>query len=197
MKEEKKIEIKEELRKINITLYIIVACLGLIFTVLLFKDFNGSANNNNVAQKSDSDEVVEGYDVSKMNEVDLKGALALFDSKKAYVLYIGRSNCSACLSYVPNLNAAQEEMEFVTQYLDLNKMDRSSSDASKFYDKLDLKTTIMPEEEEITETYGYFFKEYGYTPVTIVINNGKMVAGNIGYMEKDEIITLLKNNGIK
>lgn len=134
------------------------------------------------------------YDVSMMHEVNVAGAIKLFGQKGTYVLYIGRADCGACVNYLPSLQDAQAKFGYTTQYLDLNKIDFSSSDYDKLKEKLDIDYTMTVSGEEKTETFGTWM---GYTPMTIIIKDGKMVDGKIGSIAYESLIALLKENGIE
>ena len=187
--------------KVLVILNIMIIALLLVICIILLKgDINPTDNSN----KESTTKVAANtnYDVSDMNEVNLKGVISLFDSKKQYVLYIGRANCSSCAKFLPILKEAQKKYNYTTQYLDITKVDGSSNEMAKVVKLLDNKTTINMtgddgEPEEITETYGNLLKEYGLTPVIVIINKGKMVAGSIGSISATEFEEFLNTNGIK
>lgn len=139
----------------------------------------------------------EAYDVSMMNEVDVEGVISLFESNDTYVLFVGRKDCSVCVDIIPALYESQIKNNYTTQYLDIEKVDRSSEDWAKVVEYLSMESTqrISEDEsgEEITETYGYFLHNYGFTPTIIVIENGKQIAGSIGGSEKDVLVSWLTN----
>ncbi len=141
---------------------------------------NGNLNGDNPLEEID-------YDVSKFDEIDINKALALFDQKDLAVVYMGRETCHFCVQYVPIITSVQEELGFKTYYLDTLKMDVTSEFYDKFINKLDKKYELDGE----NKTIGEFYKLYGYTPITIVIKNGKMIDGHIGYMERDYLMGLL------
>ena len=53
-----------------------------------------------------------------------------------------------------------------------------------------------PEGEKVTESYGYFLDEYGFTPTVIVSKSGKQEAGFIGYKSEEELFNFIKSKGI-
>lgn len=163
--------------------------LGIII-VLVFIIFAIVISNSNKENEVD-------YDISMMNEVTVKDILEMFDSKKTYVLYVGRKSCDVCVDMLPALKAAQKKNNYITQYLDIEKVDRSSEEWYDLVDKLTMKSAQTTTEdgsgEEITETYGYFLHHYGFTPTIIVIKNGKQTAGSIGGSEPQLLIDWLTN----
>ena len=74
---------------------IIICLLIAILCLVIFK-------NNNSSKKEDTT-----YDVSMMNEVGVSKILDMFNSKKTYVIYVGRSSCSVCQKLLPALQQAQ------------------------------------------------------------------------------------------
>lgn len=199
LEEVKEVTIMDMLNRIVVCLIVIAIILAINTTVLIFKNNDSNSNkdttNNSSSNASNDNEPTSNYDVSMMNELDLSKALDLFDDKdKTYVLYIGRPDCSACISYLPTLQEAQENLGYTTQYLNLNNIDTKSDDFTKFSNKLSVKYTMTVSGEEQTETFGTWM---GYTPMTIIIKNGKMVDGEIGAVNYSTLVSLLKNNGIE
>ena len=201
--EPKEVTVMDMLNRIVVCLIVIAIILAINTTVLIFKNNstsnNESSNTNNPSSSSgnsgNSGTQTSNYDTSMMEELDLSKALKLFDEKdKTYVLYIGRPDCSACVSYLPTLQEAQENLGYKTQYLNLNNVDSKSDNYTKFTNKLSVKYTMTVSGEEQTETFG---KWMGYTPMTIIIKNGKMVDGEIGAISYTTLTSLLKNNGIE
>ena len=184
--------------KILVVFNIMIIALLLIICIILLTN-NKTSDDNKTTNNTTSSE--SDYDVSMMNQVNLKDVIELFDSKKQYVLYIGRSTCSSCKKFLPSLQAAQEEFGYTTQYLDITTIDGNSSEMKQFVKLLDLKTKVNVtnddgDPEEVEDTYGNLLNEYGFTPVVIIINDGKMVAGNIGSMSTDAFQEFLKQNGV-
>ncbi|MEG0977394.1 MAG: hypothetical protein RSF02_02450 [Bacilli bacterium] len=179
--------IKKELKKVNIMLYFVLALsvVSIILTIAL----NGS-------KKKDKDL----NDTTMMNEVTVKDVLHMFESKKQFVLYIGRDNCSICTELLPTLRTAQKEKNFITQYMNLINVDRTTEDWKKLVKLLNAKTTASIGEDEksekVTETYGYFVDKYGFTPMVVVINNGKQNAGFIGTKTLINYKSWLESSGI-
>lgn len=142
--------------------------------------------NESDTQGSGSDGI--GYDVSMMDEVDIKEALNLFDTNETYVMYVGRSTCGACVAYLPALQKAQEEYGYTTKYLDITRINMDSEDFKKFTSLLDIKYEMVEQGVKKNLPFGDWF---GYTPMTIIIKDGKMVGGEIGTMEYSSLQQLL------
>ncbi len=158
---------------------------SLSFSIKDLKNSLETSDNENLPDANPQEEI--DYDVSKFNEIDIDKALTLFDQKDLAVVYMGRETCHFCVQYVPIITSVQEELGFKTYYLDTLKMDVTKEAYDKFIAKLDKKYELDGE----NKTIGEFYKLYGYTPITIIIKNGKMVDGHIGYTEKDVLTELV------
>lgn len=160
---------------------------SLSFSIKDLKSSLEPSNGENLPEINDRPTNETNYDVSKFNELDINNVLSLFEQKDLAVIYMGRESCHFCVQYVPILNAVQEELGFKTYYLDTLKIDVTSENYDKFIAKLDKKYEMDGE----NKTLGEFYKTYGYTPITIIIKNGKMIDGHIGYTEKNALKELV------
>lgn len=191
MKEQKEQEqTKNSLQQLDVKLrnLTFIVILGFVLIALLiiglyFKD--GGSKTSNGGSSGSSDTSVK-YDVSKMKQVTGDEAAKLFDEKGTHILYIGRSTCSVCVNLVPELNTVMSDMTLTINYLPLTQTFRT--DFKNLFDKLDIETTVNNNKG----TYGELLEEYGYTPVVVVIKDGKMVEGFVGYREANKIEELFK-----
>lgn len=187
----------------NLTFIVIFGFIIMFILIigLYFKD-GGSSNNStkSSSSSSSSESSSSDYDVSQMKEVDVDDALALFDEEGTQVLYIGRSTCSVCVQFVPVLNEVQEDLDFKTNYLDVdaissiwakNKTDAAEemyNQVKRLTDKLDIEASANGE----TDTLGNLFISKGFTPALVVIKDGKVVEGFFGYRDKDTLTGILE-----
>ena len=136
------------------------------------------------------------YDVSMMREVGTKEILEMFEDKKTYVLYFGRETCGICVELVPELAYAQKNLNYITQYVDITKIDRNSDDWKRIADKLSIESTqpltASGKGETVDGTYGYFLTEYGFTPTVVVLKDGKQVGGFIGGLTGTDVYSWIK-----
>lgn len=164
----------------------IIASIVIVIIILI-----GVIINYNETHKNDDE-----YDVSMMNEVSVSDILEMFDSKKTYVLYVGRKSCSVCIHMLKDLQDAQKQNNYITQYLDIEKVEFNSEEWQKLISKLTLQSSQSVKEdgsgEKVTETYGYFLDNYGFTPTIIVIKDGKQEAGHIGKFNDTDFNTWIK-----
>ena len=92
------------------------------------------------------------------------------------IVLVARPTCSYCELFTPTLKQAMDDMKLVVNYVNTDSF--SEEDWSTFSNSLEyLKTT-----------------EWG-TPLVIIVQNGKVVADNQGYVELDEIKSFFKENG--
>lgn len=187
----------------NLTFIVIFGFIIMFILIigLYFKD-GGSSNDSTKSSRSSSssESSSSDYDVSQMKEVDVDDALALFDEEGTHVLYIGRSTCSVCVQFVPVLNEVQKDLDFKTNYLDVdaissiwakNKTDAAEemyNQVKRLTDKLDIEASANGE----TDTLGNLFISKGFTPALVVIKDGKVVEGFFGYRDKDTLTGILE-----
>ena len=187
----------------NLTFIVIFGFIIMFILIigLYFKD-GGSSNDStkSSSSSSSSESSSSDYDVSQMKEVDVDDALALFDEEGTHVLYIGRSTCSVCVQFVPVLNEVQKDLDFKTNYLDVdaissiwakNKTDAAEemyNQVKRLTDKLDIEASANGE----TDTLGNLFISKGFTPALVVIKDGKVVEGFFGYRDKDTLTGILE-----
>ncbi len=195
-----------EVKLRNLTFIVILGfiIIGALVIGLYFKD--GKKESTTTDNNTTNTTSTTSYDVSKMHEVTPDEAVDLVKSGDFYVLYIGRSNCSVCISTVPNLNKAQEDLGYTTQYIDLLKLMKENyyKDEKTGKTKVDwskIQKVIKPLTDLITVEgtasgqtgpIGKLFYENGFTPTTVIINNGKVVDGFVGNKSADDIKELVQ-----
>lgn len=135
------------------------------------------------------------YDISKMNEISVKEALDLFEKNETSLIFFGRESCSVCQKLLPVLNEVQLANNLKINYIDITKVDRTSTDWETLVSKLDIQSsatlseTLSDEAEVVSESYGYFIDNYGFTPMIVMIKDGEQKAGFIGTKTIDEFNT--------
>ncbi len=180
-----------QFKKLNMSMYIIMGLLLLLAIIFLVT----SCSNKQVAAENETE-----YDVSMMHTVGVSDVIDMFANEGTYVLYIGRETCTVCQDLLPILQEAQINNNYITQYMDITEIDRSSSDWEKLVELLDVETTTTMDEngtsEEVTNTFGFFLNEKGFTPCVMIISNGKQIAGFFGTTSLTRFEDWLSNNGI-
>lgn len=182
------------LNKIFTALVVIAIIMGvnLLFTMISLT--NGGSGSNNSSNSSTSGTQTTDYDVSDFDALTLAQVLKLFDSKDTSVLYLGRSSCSACVSFLPTLKSVQKDLGFKTKYLDITTVDTSSSDYNTFISKL---TKEIEVNANGTKSTGKISDFYGYTPMVIIVKDGKAVNASVGALSESNFKKFLSSNGIK
>ncbi len=183
------------LNKIFTVLVVIAIILGvnLLFTMISLTN-GGSSSDNSSNSSTSGTQTSSDYDVSDFDTLTLAQVLKLFDSKDTSVLYLGRSSCSACVSFLPTLKSVQKDLGFKTKYLDITTVDTSSRDYSTFISKL---TKEIEVNANGTKSTGKISEFYGYTPMVIIIKDGKAVDASVGALSEANFKKFLSSNGIK
>lgn len=186
-------KIEEYLNKIYTMLIIVLAIsiMSLLIGLVNYSNTKGNTTTNETLTPSNNGSSTSDYDVSMFNAVSVSDILKFLgtSNKETHILYLGRSTCSACVAFLPNLQATQKEMNFTTDYLDITTVDTTSDDYKKFSNLLS---------KEITQTVngtsetGKISEFYGYTPMIIVVKNGEVVDAIVGSYSKDNLQTFLK-----
>lgn len=186
-------KIEEYLNKIYTMLIIVlvISIMSLLIGLVNYSNTKGNTTTNETLTPSNNGSSTSDYDVSMFNAVSVSDILKFLgtSNKETHILYLGRSTCSACVAFLPNLQATQKEMNFTTDYLDITTVDTTSDDYKKFSNLLS---------KEITQTVngtsetGKISEFYGYTPMIIVVKNGEAVDAIVGSYSKDNLQTFLK-----
>jgi len=176
---------------------IILICLYVIIVLLLVNTIFTIINTGSKTAEKEQ-EVGPVYDVSMMELLNLNEVVALFDGKGTYVVYIGRSECPHCVNFLPTLQRAQNEFNYVTIKVDADLDENRDPEATaKLRDLLTMEYTMQFEEGPETKTFGEFYYQYGFVPTTFIIKDGKMVDGIIGGLDFKAFAELLEKNGFK
>ena len=183
---------EEYLKKIYTMLIVVlvISIMSLLIGLVNYSNTKGTTNNNS-STTTNNGSSTNNYDVSMFNAVSVSDILKFLgtSNKETHILYLGRSTCSACVAFSPNLQETQKEMNFTTDYLDITTVDTTSDDYKKFSNLLS---------KEITQTVngtsetGKISEFYGYTPMIIVVKNGEAVDAIVGSYSKDNLQTFLK-----
>lgn len=172
------IENKEILKKLLTCAYIIIALLAINTVVLFISNVEVSDSNTN---ETSTEETNTEYDVSMFDTVDTTKVVELFESEETQVVYIGRSTCGYCVQFLPSLQQAQEDYGYKTKYLDITTVTEEEQSALLAKDN----------DEKFLET------NFGSTPMVILVKDGKIVDGWVGYAEYETFANFLEENGFE
>lgn len=153
--------------------------LALMIVLVLFQ-FASLVNSSESSVKSKETTETENteYDVSMFKQIDVDGLKEAFDSEEAKVVYLGRATCGYCVQFLPVLQKAQDEFGYQTLYIDITTIDEDGA-------------------KEIQGMDSFLEENYGTTPLVIIVKDGKLVKGHVGYAEYDEFAKYLTDNGIE
>lgn len=189
-------EKEEYFKKIYTLLIVVIVITGFNLLLTFINLFSTKDTSSTISNDSTTGQTSQNidYDVSDFNTLNLSGVLDLFEKDGTSVLYLGRSTCGACVSFLPTLKAVQEKYGYVTNYLDITTVSTGSSDYKKFQELLEVEVTENINGEKVTADIGEFF---GYTPMVIIIKDGKAVDCSVGAYSESKFEEFLNENGIK
>jgi len=182
------------LKKILYSIYAVVLLLVVLVFLNACQMFKGTSNNTTSSDNSGAENSDSEYDISQFESIDADGALRLFEKKGYSVVIYGSSTCGYCKEFIKSAKKIQNEIGFKHYYTDMTSLNKNSDDYATLMKKYDKKTTLQISGEEQSGTYGDFFI---VTPITVIIKDGKMVDGLIGYASYEQYKELLAKNGIE
>ncbi len=179
-----------------LVLCVVTAILSLV--TLCVTIFGGNSNKNTSKEPTEANEpadegetITYDYDVSKFNEISASD-IAKVSKDKTILLYIGRETCGYCVQYVPVLQEVQDKYgKYTTYYLDIAKIYDYSRGV-----KLDEKAEEIMLNLKTSDSQKDVMQNFGSTPMTLVIKNGKIVDSIIGYVDAGTLDALVTNNGL-
>ena len=189
-------KLEERVNRLYIIVIILCVVVGLMLIFSVGGNFSTKKEKEQEQQTTASTTTAQNdYDVSLFRTLSASELNKLFNDKSnTYVVYLGRSTCSACVSFLPTLKTMQSKYNYVTQYLDITTVDANSDDYKKLMSNLSKEITLTVNGETKTQP----FKEYyGYTPMVFVINKGKFADGFVGAYSETKFENFLNKNGIK
>lgn len=143
--------------------------IGIAVGVSNMKKDNSGSNENNQTENVALEEA--GF-----NKVTLDEYLNLVKGSEKSIILVARPTCSYCEMFTPILKQAMEEMNLTINYVDTDTF--SQEDWTTFNGSLD-----------------YLQNEEWGTPLTLIVQNGELVAENNGYVELDTIKEFFSDNG--
>ncbi len=187
---------KDKIQTIVISLTAAILCVVTLLGIFGYFKLNKDIHDLNKTVKElklklEEMEGPSGYDTTPFKEI--KGTdIAKESDGKTIVVFIGRQTCGYCALYAPIITKVSEDYDFQVRYIDLEKLvdiysptwevtDQESHDAL-----VNLKTT---------SGFETFMDDLGATPMTIVIEDNRIIGGVVGYVEEDTLIQTLKDSG--
>ncbi len=154
-----------------------ITCIALAIILVIGAAFGVSKMEKNESSNSTSDtsETLSPEDAG-FNEVTLDEYLELINRSEKSIILVARPTCSYCELFTPILKQAMEDMNLTINYI--NTDDFSDDDWTTFSNSL-----------------AYLNSEEWGTPLTLIVQDGEVVAENNGYVELDTIKEFFTNNG--
>lgn len=135
------------------------------------------SDNKTTTTESSSDSSQTALEQAGFNKVSIDEYLNLIKSSDKQIILIARPTCGYCEKFTPILKQAMEDMNLTINYVNTDNF--SSDDWSKFQNSFDYLAS----------------NEWG-TPLTLIVQNGKIVDKNNGYIELDAIKEFFTKNGL-
>ena len=140
-------------------------------------------------KKTDEEEKEYKYDTYSFTNINVKEALELFKTDEPKMLFLGRQNCEGCSLQGPYITLSQVYNDYPVYHLDIDTLDYEDPNVTTLANKLDYPYEMY----DVEGPFGLFI---GYTPMLIIIKNGKQVYGNIGVLTDKEVTELAKTYGV-
>ena len=177
---------KDNNKKIVFIIVLILLILGILFSTIY--------NSININSKKDNNGV-ETLKLIDFIDVSLSDVVSKIENKEDFVLYIGYPGCQACESYSPVLKRVQSQKNKDTYYLNYKTINKKDKNWKRLTSEIDVKQkltlAIDGKETIINDEIGNIMKEHGYTPVTVVFENGRCVDAYIGSMNSNNLMKFL------
>lgn len=122
--------------------------------------------------------VVIGISISSNNakEETLNNAIELIENKNTNIILLGRPGCTYCEQFFPVIKQLSEDYNYKYEYINIDNL--TSSGLSKLLKKLNINE----------EDFG--------TPYLSITKEGKVIAEQSGYADREMLFNFLQENGI-
>ena len=177
-----------------VTPFILVLCvivIGILLAFLFIRVGDLAKEVKEIKTQLTPEEVPNGYDTTPFKEIVGKDILE--ESKDdTIVVLVARQSCGYCAMYAPVITKVSDNYDFTVRYIDLEKV---IDVFSPNWDVIDQESYNAMVSLPTASGYETFMDDFGATPMTIVIKNGKIIGGVVGYVEEDTLIKALKDSG--
>lgn len=193
-----------EKRTNTIFVLVLITIVAILLNTIVM--VNRTTVNKTVTEEETNQSSNSGYDTSKFDEIT-GDEIEKLSKDNTIVVLIARQTCSYCSLYAPIITEAQEQYGFTTKYIDLTKMiDMSSSslvvtDEDSYEglfnvgaDKKCVSTAVDQSGNEIPCS-DFIEKEFGATPLTLIIRDNKLVYAIAGYVDATTLSSALEASG--
>lgn len=152
-----------------ITLCVVV---GLILILIVL-----SVVTKPASEKKDTNTTVDDSELTSINFVEYDDFMSKLESGEKAIFVLGQTTCGYCTMYKPVINEVASNYDVEFNYININTLEQEQ------YSNLKDSIDYLKENDD-----------WG-TPLTLVIEDNKVVDKINGYTEKDEVVEFLTKNG--
>lgn len=182
-------EILKKILKLGRIIVVLLAAILIVLTIGVSKLYSNGSTGSTTSTKEN--EYNTEYDVSMFKEISASN-IKNETKGKLSVVYIGRSTCSWCAAFLPNLWQAQEDYGYTTLYVDIAKIIDFENGGILDEDAYAIMMDLTGKNYD-----GYMEENFGATPMILIIKDNKIINAQTGYSEYDAFKTVLNEAGIK
>ncbi len=128
--------------------------------------------------EASSNEKVTVTGETSLNKISADEFAAMINGDGTSILYIMSTTCYYCEEFKPILEEVSAQYELPIYFIDLDSL--NNQEINKFRDS----------HKYLTETWT------GGTPAVLIVNDGKVISENSGYVEKEVFVKFLTEAGI-
>lgn len=155
-----------------------IVIADILFLIILFSLWVTPIKNNELYFKEEEKVEIEPTSLSEagFNELSMEEYLNLIKAPEKSIILVARPTCGYCEQFAPILKKAKDDMNLTVNYINTDSF--TQEDYETFNNSLD-----------------YLKNENWGTPLTLIVQNGEVVADNSGYVDLETIKEFFKNNG--
>jgi predicted bacteriocin transport accessory protein len=183
-------------KKQNIILvFVLVTALLSLFTFISGLGGNKTYKDEETEPTNTETQQATAYDTSAFTKVKAQD-LEKLSKKDTIIVWIGRQGCGYCGQFAPTITSVGEKLDETIYYLDLADIFDFSTNPVTILDEeaydllLNFKTDGATENKEV-------MKEFGATPMTLVIKKNKIVGNFVGAYDEATALEILEDEGFK
>lgn len=183
-------------KKQNIILvFVLVTALLSLFTFISGLGGNKTYKDEETEPTNTETQQATAYNTSAFTKVKAQD-LEKLSKKDTIIVWIGRQGCGYCGQFAPIITSVGEKLDETIYYLDLADIFDFSTNPVTILDEeaydllLNFKTDGATENKEV-------MKEFGATPMTLVIKKNKIVGNFVGAYDEATALEILEDEGFK
>ena len=169
----KKVKDKEIFKSI----LMVITTINIISVILLICLWLTPIKNNDICLTNEEVAPIVTLDGAGFNKLAMDKYLELIKSSEKSIILVARPTCGYCEKFSPILKEAADDMKLTINYVNTDEF--SNDDWNTFSNSLE-----------------YLSQEDWGTPLTLIVQNGKVIAANNGYIELEGIKAFFKENGL-